>query len=72
MDRQYTESFTINAGGWTGGANAILNSTTSGVTAGIRLWRDSGDPRQISLAPGQILPLKVRHVQCGVTLTGFN
>lgn len=72
MDRQYTESFTIPTGGWTGGANAILNSTLNGVTADIRLWRDSGDPRRVSLAPGQILPLKVRFVQCTVNLTGLN
>lgn len=74
MDREYTQSFTIPSGGWTGGAMGIMNPTTSGATAGVRLWRDDPTtaPRQISLAAGQILPLKVRFVQSGITLTGFN
>lgn len=74
MDRQYTESFTIPTGGWTGGASAILNGTTAGITADVRLWRDDSATaaRRISLAPGQILPIKVRYVSHAGTVTGFN
>jgi hypothetical protein len=76
MDRLYTESFTIPAGGWTGGANAIMAAITgtTAITVNVRLWRD--DPttpvRQIALRPGQILPLKVRYVSHSSTVTGFN
>lgn len=75
MDRQYTESFAIPTGGWTGGAQGILNpSPTTGVTCAVRLWRD--DPttaaRTISLAPGQILPIKVKFVSTATALVGFN
>ena len=74
MDRQYTESFTIPTGGWTGGASGILNGTTAGITADIRLWRDNSATaaRRISLAAGQILPVKVRYVNHNSTVTGFN
>jgi hypothetical protein len=75
MDRQYSESFSIPTGGWTGGAQAIMatNSTTltAGITADVRLWRDSSLTR-IVLAPGEILPLKVRHVSHNSTIIGFN
>jgi len=74
MDREYTQSFSIPSGGWTGGAMGIMNATTSPITATVRLWRD--DPttaaRTISLAAGQILPLKVRFVNHSSTVTGFN
>jgi hypothetical protein len=74
MDREYTESFTIPTGGWTGGAMGIMNGTTGGITADVRLWRDDATtaPRRISLAPGQILPLKVRFISHNSTITGFN
>lgn len=74
MDRQYTESFTIPTGGWTGGANGLLNGTTTGITADVRLWRDDSTTaaRRISLAPGEILPIKVRYVSHNGTVTGFN
>lgn len=74
MDRQYTESFTIPTGGWTGGASGLLNGTTSSITATVRLWRDdpSTAARTISLAPGQILPVKVKFVNHSSTVIGFN
>lgn len=74
MDRQFTESFNIPTGGWTGGASGLLNGTTAGITADVRLWRDdsSTTARRISLAPGQILPIKVRFVSHNSTVTGFN
>jgi hypothetical protein len=74
MDRQYSESFTIPTGGWTGGAIGLLNGTTTGITADVRLWRDSSatTPRRISLAPGEILPVKIRYINHNSTVTGFN
>ena len=74
MDRQYSESFTIPTGGWTGGAIGLLNGTTTGITADVRLWRDSSatTPRRISLAPGEILPVKIRYISHNSTVTGFN
>jgi hypothetical protein len=74
MDRQYTESFSIPTGGWTGGASGLLNGTASGITADIRLWRDDPTtaPRRVSLAAGEILPVKVRYVSHNSTVTGFN
>jgi len=74
MDRQYSESFSIPTGGWTGGANAIMctaTGLTTGVTADVRLWRDSATTR-IVMAPGEILPLKVRHINHNSTVIGFN
>ena len=74
MNMQYTESFSIGTGGWTGGASGILNGTTAGITADIRLWRDNSAtaPRRVSLAPGEILPVKVRYINHNSTVTGFN
>jgi hypothetical protein len=74
MNMQYTESFNIPTGGWTGGASGILNGTTAGITADIRLWRDNSATaaRRVSLAPGEILPVKVRYVNHNSTVTGFN
>lgn len=74
MDRQYSESFSIPTGGWTGGASGLLNATTSPIICTVRLWRD--DPttaaRTISLAPGEILPIKVKFVNHSSTVTGLN
>ena len=75
MNMTYTESFTIPTGGWTGGASGLLNGTTTGITADVRLWRDNPTTalRRISLAPGEILPVKVRHVTHNASaMTGFN
>jgi len=75
MDRQYTESFAIPTGGWTGGAQAIHNpSSTAGTTCNVRLWRDDSTtaPRTIAIAAGQILPLKVKFVATTNPLIGFN
>ena len=74
MNMTFTESFTIPTGGWTGGASGLLNGTTAGITAAVRLWRDNPATaaRTISLAPGEILPVKVRHVTHSSTVTGFN
>ena len=74
MDRQYSESFTIPTGGWTGGANAIMctaTALTTGITADVKLWRDSATTR-IVMAPGEILPLKVRYISHNSTVIGFN
>ena len=74
MDRQYSESFSIPAGGWTGGAQAIMATNsitlTTGITADVRLWRDSSLTR-IVLAPGEILPLKVKYINHNSTIVGF-
>jgi hypothetical protein len=74
MNMTFTESFNIPTGGWTGGASGILNGTTAGITADVRLWRDSSatTPRRISLAPGEILPVKIRYISHNSTVTGFN
>ncbi len=74
MNMTFTESFNIPQGGWTGGASGILNGTTAGITADVRLWRDSSatTPRRISLAPGEILPVKIRYINHSSTVTGFN
>lgn len=78
MDRQYTESFSIPTGGWTGGTQAIMATSsvtlTTGITADVRLWRDdpTSAPRRVILAPGEILPLKVRYINHNSTITGFN
>ena len=76
MERLYTEAFGIPAGGWTGGANALMVATTgtAPVVVNVRLWRDdpAAPTRPIALRPGQILPLKVRHVSHSSTVTGFN
>lgn len=71
----YTESFNIPAGGWTGEASA-LNAAISGtapVNVSVRLWRDpAGATTDISLRPGQILPVKVRWINHSSIVTGFN
>jgi len=76
MNMQYSESFNIPAGGWTGGANAIqlAISGTAGTTADVRLWRDSATAplTRITLRPGDILPIKVRYVSHNTTIAGFN
>lgn len=76
MNMQYSESFTIPAGGWTGGANAIQAASTlaAGITADVRLWRDSSTAplTRITMRPGEILPLKVRYVNHSSTVAGFN
>lgn len=77
MDREYTESFTIPAGGWTGGTNGLMltNGNVNAITADVRLWRDSG-LSTISIRSGEILPLKVRYIHyavvAGNTMIGFN
>jgi len=77
MDREYTESFTIPAGGWTGGTNGLMltNGNVNAITADVRLWRDSG-LSTISIRSGEILPLKVRYINyavvAGKTMIGFN
>lgn len=77
MDREYTESFTIPAGGWTGGTNGLMlsNTNVNAITADVRLWRDSG-LSTISIRSGEILPLKVRYIHyavvAGNTMIGFN
>lgn len=76
MDREYTESFTIPQGGWTGGTNGILltNTTVNAITADVRLWRDT-NTSTISIRSGEILPLKVRFINytgAGNTMIGFN
>ena len=84
MHMQFSESFSISPKtgntGWIGGASALMLGTGStGITAGVRLWRDQGltgtatNPlTQITLAPGQILPLKVKYVEHNSTVVGFN
>jgi hypothetical protein len=85
MNMQYSESFAIpvKSGntGWVGGASALQAavSGTAAITAGVRLWRDSGltatatNPlTQISLRPGEIVPIKVRYVEHNSVITGFN
>lgn len=76
MNMQYSESFAIPTGGWTGGASAIQAAVAGagGVTADVRLWRDSPTAplTRITLRPGDILPIKVRHVSHNTTITGFN
>ena len=74
MDRQYSESFAIPTGGWTGGAQAVMNSATTGaVQFTAKLWRDSAGVT-MSVAAGQIMPLKVRFVNysSGGPLIGLN
>ena len=81
MDREYTESFTIPAGGWTGGTNGLMltNGNVNAITADVRLWRDNqgtGGLSTISIRSGEILPLKVRYINyavvAGNTMIGFN
>ena len=71
----YTESFNIPAGGWTGQAsalNAAINGTAP-INISVRLWRDpAGATTDISLRPGQILPVKVRWINHSSIVTGFN
>ncbi len=72
----YSESFSIPASGWTGGASAIMVATTgtAPVTMTVRLWRDepTSAARTIALLPGIVYPLKVRNVTHSSTVTGFN
>jgi len=76
MNMQYSESFAIPAGGWTGGASAIQLAVAgaAGVTAVVRLWRDSptAPMTRVTLRPGDILPIKVRQVYHNSTIVGYN
>jgi hypothetical protein len=73
MAIQYTQSFAIPSGGWTGSAQGILVGGTSGITANVRLWGDGTNALvPVSLAPGKILDMKVRHVFHSGTVTGLN
>lgn len=74
MDRQYSESFIIPTGGWTGGAQAIMNAATTGaVQFNAKLWRDSAGVT-MSVAAGQIMPLKAKFINyaSGGPLVGLN
>lgn len=74
MSQTYTEAFTIGTSGSSAGCMALLNATTTTATAVVVPWRNSsGVTCSVSLAPGEILPLKVREVKSSTqVLTGLN
>lgn len=74
MSQTYTEGFTITTAGTSAGCSALLNATTTAATAIIVPWRNvSGATCSVSLAAGQILPIKTREVKSSTqNLTGLN
>jgi hypothetical protein len=73
MSQTYTEGFTISTAGTSAGCMALLNATGTTATAVVVPWRNApGVTCSVSLAPGDVLPLKVREVKSSTqTLTGL-
>lgn len=73
MSQTYTEGFTIPTTGTSAGCMALLNATTTAATAVVVPWRNApGVTCGISLAAGEVLPLKVREVKSSTqVLTGL-
>ena len=73
MSQTYTQGFTIPITGSSAGCMALLNATTTSATAVVIPWRNAtGVTCSISLAPGEVLPLKIREVKSSTQiLTGL-
>lgn len=73
MSQTYTQGFTIPITGSSSGCMALLNATTTDATAVVIPWRNAtGVTCAISLAPGEVLPLKIREVKSSTQiLTGL-
>lgn len=74
MSQTYTEAFTIPTAGTSAGCMALLNATGTTATAVVVPFRNtSGTTCGVSLAPGVVLPIKVREVKSSTQiLTGLN
>ena len=74
MSQTYTEAFTIGTAGTSSGCMALMNATSTPATAVVVPFRNTtGVTCGVSLAPGVILPIKVREVKSSTqVLTGLN